>query len=68
MFSHTVEDVFSGEFACVYEGDTLSRCLSLLKKEMPPVLTVLDIEGKYRGAIARRWIVRRALINPERIR
>ena len=60
-FLHTVEDVFSRKFACVYDDDTLSRCLSLFKKEMPPVLAVLDSEGKYKGVIARRWIVRSRL-------
>jgi len=56
--SHTIKDVFSGKFLCVYEDDRLSRCLSLFKKEMPPVLAVIDSEGKYRGVIARRSIVR----------
>ena len=58
MSSHTIKDVFSGKFLCVYEDDRLSRCLSLFKKEMPPVLAVIDSEGKYRGVIARRSIVR----------
>ena len=54
----SIEGVFSRNFASVRESDTLSRCLSLFKKEMPPVLTVLDSEGKYKGIITRRWITR----------
>jgi len=61
MISSTVKDVFSKGFESVREDDTLSSCLSLFKEEMPPVLAVLDSEGKYKGVIARRWIVRSRL-------
>ena len=62
MFQGTVEEIsVSRSFAKVRESDTLSSCLSLFKKEMPPVLAVLDYEGKYKGVIARRWIVRSRL-------
>jgi predicted transcriptional regulator len=57
LISHAVKDVFSKGFASVREDDTLFSCLSLFKKEMPPVLVVLDSEGKYKSVIARRWIV-----------
>jgi CBS domain-containing protein len=61
MISIFVKDVFSKNFSTVSENDTLSRCLDLFKKEMPPVLTVLDDKGKYAGVIARRWIIRSRL-------
>jgi len=56
-----VKDVFSEGFQSVSEDDTLSSCLSLFKKETPPVLAVLDSEGKYKGVISRRWIIRSRL-------
>lgn len=56
-----VKDVFSEGFKVVKEGDTLSKCLSLFKEEMPPVLAVVDSKGKYKGVVARRWIVRSKL-------
>src|SRR4030066_828343 len=56
-----VRDVFSKSFATVNENDALSRCLELFKKEMPPVIAVLDEKGKYAGVIARRWINRSRL-------
>jgi predicted transcriptional regulator len=59
--SISVKDVFSKNFATVYENDVLSRCLNLFKKEMPPVLAVLDNKHKYAGVIARRWIIRSRL-------
>jgi CBS domain-containing protein len=58
MNSISVRDVFSKKFFTVYEKDTLSRCLDLFKREMPPVLAVLDDKGKYVGVITRRWIIR----------
>lgn len=58
MSSISVKDVFSKTFATVYENDTLSRCLELFKKEMPPVLAVLNDNGKYVGVISRRWVIR----------
>ena len=53
-----VEDVFSTGFLKVHEDDTLSSCLSLFKKEMPPVLAVFDSKGSYAGVISRKWIKR----------
>jgi len=53
-----VEDVFSQGFLEVHENDTLSSCLSLFKKETPPVLAVLDSKGEYKGVISRKWIIR----------
>jgi predicted transcriptional regulator len=61
MIPHTVQDVFSKGFASVGEDDALSVCFSHFRKEMPPVLVVLDNEGKYKGVIARRWIIRSRL-------
>lgn len=63
MFSRIVKDAFSKGFASVREDDTLSSCLSLFKEKMPPVLAVLNSEGKYKGVISRRWIIRSRL-NP----
>jgi len=57
----SVKDVFSKGFVSVREDDMLSKCLSLFKKEMPPVLAVLNSNGKYSGVITRRWIVRSRL-------
>jgi len=56
-----VEDVFSQGFLEVHENDTLSSCLSLFKKETPPVLAVLDSKGEYKGVISRKWIIRSSL-------
>ena len=53
-----VEDVFSKGFLEVHENDTISSCLSLFKKEWPPVLAVLDSKGEYKGVISRKWIIR----------
>jgi len=61
MSSISVEDVFSKKFSTVSENDALSKCLDLFKKEMPPVLAVLDDKGKYVGVIARRWVIRSRL-------
>jgi CBS domain-containing protein len=61
FMSRFVRDVLTRGFSHVNESDTLSKCLALFKKEMPPVLAVLDAEGKYKGVIARRWIVRSRL-------
>jgi CBS domain-containing protein len=57
----SVLDVCSKGFATVNENDPLSRCLELFKKEMPPVLVVMDKNGKYAGVISRRWITRSRL-------
>jgi len=59
--SISVEDVFSKKFSTVSENDALSKCLDLFKKEMPPVLAVVDDKGKYVGVIARRWVIRSRL-------
>ena len=61
MSAILVRDVFSKGFATVNENDALSRCLELFKKEMPPVIAVMDEKGKYAGVIARRWIYRSRL-------
>jgi CBS domain-containing protein len=57
----SVKDVYSTTFFTVCEGDALSRCLELFKKDAPPALAVVDEKGKYQGVIARRWIVRARL-------
>jgi len=57
----SVLDICSKGFATVNENDALSRCLELFKKEMPPVLAVMDKNGKYAGVISRRWITRSRL-------
>ena len=57
----SVGDVFAKGYATVNEDDPLSRCLELFKKEMPPVLAVLDAKGKYVGVISRRWVNRSRL-------
>jgi predicted transcriptional regulator len=59
--SISVEDVFSKKFFTVSENGALSKCLDLFKKEMPPVLAVLDGKSKYVGVIARRWVIRSRL-------
>ena len=61
MNKRTVEDVFSNGFVSVSADDTLSSCLSLFEKKMPPVLIILDDKGKYVGVISRRWIIRSRL-------
>jgi len=60
-----VEDVFSKGFLEVHEDDTLSSCLSLFKKETPPVLAVLDSKGEYKGVISRKWIIRSSFDSSE---
>src|SRR3972149_9613338 len=57
----SVRDVMLQGFSTVNENDALSRCLELFKKEMPPVLAVMNEKGKYSGVIARRWINRSRL-------
>jgi predicted transcriptional regulator len=56
-----VENVFSKSYSTVNENDPLSKCLQLFKKEMPPVIAVLNAKGKYSGVISRRWVVRSRL-------
>jgi len=60
-----VEDVFSKGFLEVHENDTLTSCLSLFKKETPPVLAVLDDKGNYKGIISRKSIIRSSLAASE---
>jgi predicted transcriptional regulator len=61
MSSIPVENVFSRNFATVNENDPLSKCLELFKREMPPVIAVLDEKGRYAGVISRRWVIRSRL-------
>jgi CBS domain-containing protein len=61
MSQVSARDVCTKKFSTVYENDPLSRCLDLFKREMPPVLAVLDDKGNYAGVIARRWIIRSRL-------
>jgi CBS domain-containing protein len=61
MSSIRVENVFSKKFVTVNENDPLSKCLDLFKKEMPPVIAVLNEKGKYAGVISRRWVIRSRL-------
>jgi CBS domain-containing protein len=61
MSANPVENVFSKSYSTVNENDPLSKCLELFKKEMPPVIAVLNAKGKYAGVISRRWVVRSRL-------
>jgi CBS domain-containing protein len=54
-------NVYSKGFSGVQENDTLSRCLEVFEKGMPPVLAVLNDKGKYEGMISRRSILRSRL-------
>jgi predicted transcriptional regulator len=58
MSSIPVKNVFTKSYATVKENDWVSQCLELFKREMPPVIAVLDDKGKYAGVISRRWIIR----------
>jgi predicted transcriptional regulator len=58
MSSIPVKNVFTKGFSTVRENDTVSKCLELFKKEIPPVIAVLDDRGKYVGVISRRWVIR----------
>ena len=58
MSSIPVKNVFTKNFSTVNENDSVSKCLELFKREMPPVIAVLDDKGKYAGVISRRWIIR----------
>jgi CBS domain-containing protein len=64
MSAIPVKNVFSKGFSTVKKNDSISRCLEIFKKEMPPVIAVVDDKGKYVGVIARRWIVR-SRVDPE---
>jgi predicted transcriptional regulator len=61
--SSSALDICTKGFEVVNENDTLSKCLESFKakKNMPPVLAVLDSKGKYAGVIAQRWILRSRL-------
>jgi CBS domain-containing protein len=61
MSSTPVKNVFTKSFSTVKENDSVSKCLELFKKEMPPVVAVLNHRGKYAGVISRRWIMRSRL-------
>lgn len=61
MSSFLVGNIFSKSFSTVNENDPLSKCLKLFKREMPPVIAVLDGKGKYVGVISRRWVIRSRL-------
>ncbi len=61
--SVVAKQILTEKFNSVKETDTLSRCLESFKKGLPPVLAVLDENGKYAGMITRRAIVRSRL-NP----
>jgi CBS domain-containing protein len=58
MSSILVKNVFKKGFSAVNENDSISKCLELFKREMPPVVAVLDDKGKYAGVISRRWVIR----------
>ena len=55
------ENIYSKGFSSVKENDTLSRCLEVFEKGLPPVLAVLNDKGKYQGMISRRSIIRSRL-------
>jgi CBS domain-containing protein len=61
MISKKVGDIFSKKFASVHENDLLSSCLNIFDKEKPAALAVLDNNGKYKGVLALRSIVRSGL-------
>lgn len=61
MSSVPVKYVFTKSFSTVNENDWVSKCLELFKREMPPVIAVLDEKGKYAGVISRRWVIRSRL-------
>jgi len=59
--SISVKDVFKKGFSTVNQNDSVSKCLELFKREMPPVVAVLNDKGKYAGVISRRWVIRSRL-------
>ena len=61
MSSIPVKYVFTQGFSAVNDNDSVSKCLELFKREMPPILAVLDNKGKYAGVISRRWVIRSRL-------
>jgi CBS domain-containing protein len=58
MSAIPVRNVFTKSFSTLKENDPVSRCLEIFKKEMPPVIAVVNEKGKYSGVISRRWIIR----------
>jgi predicted transcriptional regulator len=58
MSSIPVKNIFTKGFYTVNENDAVSKCLELFKREMPPVIAVIDDKGKYAGVISRRWVIR----------
>ena len=61
MNSISVKDFFTKGFSTVNQNDAVSKCLELFKREMPPVVAVLNDKGKYAGVISRRWVIRSRL-------
>jgi CBS domain-containing protein len=59
--SVTVKDIYSEKFNAVFENDSASKCLEGFKKDMPPVLAVLDDKGNYAGMVSRRAVIRSRL-------
>jgi len=59
--SISVKDFFTKGFSTVNQNDAVSKCLELFKREMPPVVAVLNDKGKYAGVISRRWVIRSRL-------
>ncbi|MCL2358618.1 CBS domain-containing protein [Candidatus Bathycorpusculum sp.] len=59
--SATVKDIYSEKFNAVFENDSASKCLESFKKDMPPVLAVLDEKGNYVGMVSRRSVIRSRL-------
>ena len=58
MSSIPVKNVFTNNFSTIKENDLISQSLELFKKEMPPVIVVLDEKGRYAGVISRRLTIR----------
>lgn len=63
VVSKAVKDVYSQSFASVHEDDMLSHCLSHFENRNQQVLAVLDVEGKYKGVLAKRWVIR-SMVDP----
>jgi CBS domain-containing protein len=58
MSSIPVKNVFTNNFSTIKENDLISQGLEMFKKEMPPVIVVLDEKGRYAGVISRRLTIR----------
>ncbi|HLD89389.1 MAG TPA: CBS domain-containing protein [Candidatus Nanoarchaeia archaeon] len=57
-----VGDVLSREYDAVDENDFLAKAIEKFKgKRKPPVLVVLDSDGKYRGILVEKQIIRARL-------